>query len=436
MSGHSHQSWGRWPRASQQVLPLYWPDDQLPATGDLSLLPRGNGRSYGDVCLNDGGALLDCRQLNRFVSFDPEHGRLACEAGVLLGDIQRLTLPRGWMLSVSPGTQFVTVGGAIANDVHGKNHHRAGTFGRHVVSFELRRTDGSCLQCSPSENPELFRATVGGLGLTGVITRAEIQLKPVSGAYLDQQTVSFDHLDRFFELAAEADRQHEYTVAWIDCLARGPELGRGLLMTADHRDEANCSEPARRRLSVPFELPVSPVRSWSVRQFNRWYFNRQRRNAGRRRVHYQPFFYPLDAVGQWNRVYGRSGFYQYQCVIPEGQAREAVSDILERVSDAGSGSFLAVLKRFGDLPSPGLLSFPMPGVTLALDFANQGQRTLDLMDSLDQLTHAAGGRVNPSKDARMSAAHFQQAYPGWKQLQGLADPGLSSSFWRRVTVAP
>jgi FAD/FMN-containing dehydrogenase len=379
--------------------------------------------------------LLDARGLDRYIAFDPGTGILRCEAGVLLSEILELTVPRGWFLAVTPGTKLVTVGGAIANDVHGKSHHRMGTFGCHVRQFELLRSDGTHLLCSPTENPEWYQATIGGLGLTGLILWAEIALKPIANPYIDLETIRYGHLDEFFQLSSESDRDFEYTVSWIDCLARGRSLGRGLFMRANHA-AALCPDRPRaphRGFTFPVEPPLSLVNGVTLRAFNFLYYHRQLKKQQRAIVHYDPFFYPLDAIRQWNRLYGRRGFLQYQCVVPFREGAASLQEILGRIAAAGSGSFLAVLKVFGDIASPGLLSFPRPGITLALDFPNRGRKTLDLLESLDEVVRRAGGAVYPAKDARMSRYSFQQYFPQWEMLQRYRDPHFSSSFWRRVT---
>lgn len=440
MSRQSHQSWGRYPEVQQQVLSHEWRSDPLPndaAAAGGSFLPYGNGRSYGDVCLNDGGWLLDCRGLDRFVAFDSGTGVLRCEAGVLLSEILSLAVPRGWFLPVSPGTRLVTLGGAIANDVHGKNHHRAGSFGCHVSRFELLRSDGTRLECSKEQNSEWFAATIGGLGLTGVIVWAEIQLTPIVSSLIDQDVVCYDALSDFFQLSRESDRDYEYTVAWVDCLARGSSTGRGVLFRGNHSKQ-RISGPRRTRsefLSVPLDPPFSLVNRFAVRAFNQVYFHAHRVMRNRRRsIDYEPFFYPLDWIRNWNRIYGSRGFMQYQCVIPLADAEAAIGEMLSMISDAGRGSFLSVLKIFGDRPSPGLLSFPRPGATLALDFPNSDDGVLKLLERLDSVTRTAAGAVYPGKDARMSAANFQRFYPQWEALVPFIDPSISSSFWRRVSA--
>jgi FAD/FMN-containing dehydrogenase len=426
-------SWGNVIRQSQEVLPVTdrtadWP--ALP-TGQ-SALPHGNGRSYGDSCLNPGGALLVTRALDRFIGFDPALGVLTCEAGVLLADITELALPHGWFLPVTPGTAFVSVGGAIANDVHGKNHHGAGTFGRHVQRFELLRSSGARLQCSREGNPGLFAATIGGLGLTGLITWAEIQLKPVAGPLMDVETLRFGDLTEFAGLSAESDRSFEYTVAWIDCLARGRQLGRGVLQRANHSPEpAPRSVRSARRFGVPFTPPISCINAVSLRVFNYAYYHLHplRSQANQ---HFAPFFYPLDSVQNWNRLYGPRGFYQYQCVVPGSDAARATAKLLVTIAASGMGSFLAVLKHFGPLESLGMLSFPQEGLTLALDFPNRGATLERLFVELDAIVTDAGGRLYAAKDGRMSARLFQSGYPRWQEFSRHIDPACSSGFWRRV----
>jgi FAD/FMN-containing dehydrogenase len=434
-----YQSWGRQPRAEQDVLRLWSRHEPFPnaSIDGKTALPRGNGRSYGDSCLNDGGILIDMRGLDRFIAFDPDTGILRCEAGVLLAEILELVVPQGWFIASTPGTRLITVGGAVANDVHGKAHHRDGTFGRHVRCFELLRSDGSRLLCSPSENREWYEATIGGLGLTGVILWAEITLKPIANPYIEAETIKCANLDDFFEVSAESDQDYEYTAAWLDCTAGGPRLGRALFTRGNHAPAGlvRAPSPPKRGHSFPIEPPVSLVNGVTLRAFNSLYYNRQRQRRQRALVHYVPFFYPLDAMLEWNRIYGPQGFFQYQCVLPGADARPAVREVLERIAASGESSFLAVMKVFGDVHSPGILSFPCAGLTLAVDFPNRGAHTLILMEHLDAVVRAAGGRDYPAKDARMSVESFEQYYPQWRELLPFIDPRFSSSFWRRVTGA-
>ena len=436
------QSWGRVEREPHELLGMPQRHTALPLPAAGTLLPYGNGRSYGDSNLNPGGALLLARQLDRFVSFDAATGVLQCEAGVLLADIIKLTLPQGWFLPVTPGTQFVTVGGAIANDVHGKNHHVAGTFGLHVRSLELLRSDGSRRVCSPHDNADWFGATIGGLGLTGLITWVELQLRRVHNPWLNSETIKFSSVEGFFELSAASETTHEYTVAWVDCAASGASLGRGLFNRANHApavldDDALRQVPAAAApptRNMPLTPPVSMVNSLSLRAFNWAYYHRQRQSQVRGLQHYRPFFYPLDALLNWNRMYGPKGFYQYQCVVPPADALEVTRTLLQTIARSGSGSFLAVLKQFGDVASPGWLSFPVRGTTLALDFPNHGEPTLRLFSSLDAIVREAGGRLYPAKDGRLPGGMFQQGHPRWRDFSAYVDPRFSSGLWRRVSA--
>lgn len=423
-------SWGRYPKVDSRLLPVRDRTSALPDF-DGTALPFGNGRSYGDSCLNPGGTLLGTRSLDHFIDFDPETGILDCEAGVLLSEIIAVTLPRGWFFPVTPGTRFVTIGGAIANDVHGKNHPKAGSFGAHVVDFELLRSDGQRIQCSRDSYGDWFRATIGGLGLTGVITRARIRLRRVPGLQMEVDTQRFNRLADFFDLS-QATSEREYSVAWVDCLARGHQLGRGVFMAADHAGGIGKAR-AGGGLRLPVDPPFSLVNAVSLRAFNTAYFHRAPQVAKRTQAHYTSYFYPLDGVTEWNRMYGPRGFLQYQCVIPGVDARAATAELLDRIAASGQGSFLVVLKQLGDHPPEGMLSFPRAGTTLALDFPFRGKATLDLLSALDNVVMAAGGGLYPAKDARMPAAMFNATFPEWQAFQKFMDPRFSSGLWRRVT---
>lgn len=428
-----YTSWGNFPRTDQQVRRIDWTGEAV-LEGDGTLLPYGYGRSYGDSCLNDGGTLLDSTGLERLIDFDASSGVVRAEAGVSLEQLLAFSVPRGWFLPVTPGTKYVSLGGAVANDIHGKNHHRAGTFGCHVRAFELLRSDGARAVCSPTQNPELFAATVGGLGLTGLILWVELTLRPIKSALIDSETIKFANLDEFFAVSAATDEAFEYTVAWVDCAAQGKKLGRGLYMCGNHASEPGPLEPSPPpRLAAPFNAPDFALNRWTIQAFNTLYYGKQRRKVVEKKAHYEGFFYPLDAVGAWNRIYGSRGFLQYQFVLPYAGDAGVTKEIFSRIAASKLGSFLAVLKMFGDLPSPGLLSFPQPGVTLALDFPNEGARTFALLEELDSIIRDNGGRVYPAKDARMSAASFKTFFPEWREFEDYIDPRFSSSFWRRVT---
>jgi len=388
----------------------------------------GMGRSYGDVCLNPGGILWRTAGLDRLIAFDRKAGTLTCEAGVLLRDILRLVVPSGWILPVTPGTQIVTVGGAIANDVHGKNHHIDGSFGDHIEWLKLVRTDGSIIECCPNENREWFTATVGGLGLTGVITEARIKLKRVAGAWLDTETIPYTNIVDFFNLADISESSWEHTVSWIDCLSG---KGRGIFMRGNP-SQMQGENTTSRKLRVPITPPFSLVNKFTLRPFNYAYFSLKKMQSGKSLMHYEPFFYPLDNLSEWNRMYGPKGFYQYQSVVPRETGHDAVLELLKQITKSGEGSFLAVIKTFGNRTPMGMMSFPMPGVTLALDFPNRGKRTLQLMDRLDSVVKEAGGRLYLAKDARMPVGFLDTAYPKWKEFIAYRDPGISSALSRRL----
>jgi FAD/FMN-containing dehydrogenase len=410
---------------------------------EYSVLGRGMGRSYGDSGLNGGQYLIEGRGLDRVITFDRETGVLEAEAGLTLAGILRLLTNdtgRGlplWFLPVTPGTKFVTLGGAVANDVHGKNHHSAGCFGNHILRLSLLRSDGSVAFCSPEQNAELFRATIGGLGLTGFILSVAIQLKSVPGFWLEGEDIRYDSLDDFHKLAEESENAWEYTVAWIDCLAGGASLGRGIFSRSRHaptlpgRPTAGRTafEPA---LSMPVEFPNFALNNLSIRAFNAAYWRHAGRRPRLRPVTFDTAFYPLDAIGRWNRMYGPRGFFQYQCAVPRASSADAVRELLRVIASAGRGSFLAVLKTLGDRASPGLMSFPLPGATLALDFPNDGAPTTALFERLDAIVAEAGGRLYAAKDGRGPAGLFHSGYPNLDAFAKHIDPRFSSSFWRRV----
>ncbi len=429
------QSWGRIPVVKQNSVFPGWRNLLSIDNVNSLLLPYGRGRSYGDSCLNDNQTICVTSRLNHFIHFDREQGILRCESGVGLDEILQLVVPHGWFLAVTPGTKYVTVGGAIANDVHGKNHHLAGAFGCHVTAFELLRTTGERLQCSATENAPMFRATIGGLGLTGLITWAEIHLKKIATPFMDTETIRFENLAEFFALSEESDRDWEYTVSWIDCLAQGKNLGRGLFMRGRHSEwpASETGKTEKKTLSMPVDAPGFLLNQYTIRLFNELYYRKNRKKRLAAHGHYEPFFYPLDSIGNWNRMYGRRGFYQYQCVVPLADGQAIIAALLEKIAASGMGSFLSVLKKFGDIESPGMLSFPRQGVTLALDFPNYGNRVLALFEQLDDVVMAANGAVYPAKDARMSSDAFQRYFQQWRDFSQYRDPGMSSSFWRRVT---
>jgi FAD/FMN-containing dehydrogenase len=429
------ESWGRYPTYGAKLLPLHWQSDFPALTADLhnGALPVGMGRSYGDVCLLKDGNLLVTTAMNRLINFDAETGLLTAEAGVTLAQILDFAVPRGFFLPVTPGTKYVTLGGAIANDIHGKNHHSAGTFGRHVAQFELVRSDGSRMICSPTENPEFYSATIGGLGLTGVITWATLRLKPVVSRKIDYEGIQFHGIDEFLDLTNQA-HDVEYTVSWVDVTSTGRNFARGVFMQGDHSTKNDDLKPSPKpKLIFPFEAPGFALNALTVSLFNTAFFHKQIHKRVVAVQDYEPFFYPLDKVLRWNRMYGKRGLLQFQYVIPWEHAKEGTVAILREVAKSGLASFLAVLKAFGDVPSPGMMSFPKPGITLALDFPIKPDKSFPLFQRLADMTLEFGGRLYPAKDAAMTAPQFQAFYPQWQHFGQYRDPLLTSSFWERVT---
>ncbi|SON57979.1 putative decaprenylphosphoryl-beta-D-ribose oxidase [Hartmannibacter diazotrophicus] len=405
--------WGRFPVHEAR---LTAPRDEASLLAQLQegkAIARGNGRAYGDSAVSCQNT-VHMRHFNRMIAFDAESGQLVAEAGVLLADIISAFLPRGWFPAVTPGTKFVTLGGMIAADVHGKNHHLDGSCGQFIDWIDLIDGEGTLRRCSREENRDLFEWTVGGMGLTGVILRAAMRLKPVESGWIRQTMIPAPDLDAAMN-AFESSQDATYSVAWIDCLSSGSKLGRSLVMLGEHatRGELDAAKKARpfetgakRKKSVPFDAPSFALNSLTVRAFNLLYYWNGARKAGTDFVDWDTYFYPLDAILGWNRIYGRRGFLQFQCALPLDRSRDGLRALLEAISRAGAGSFLAVLKRFGEQESR--FSFPMLGYTLALDFPIS-RKTLNLMDHLDRITVDHGGRFYLAKDSRMSAKTLAQS---------------------------
>lgn len=406
--------WGRYPRHSASILqPRTVPEVSRLILGEKGpWIGRGMGRSYGDSALAD--QVISSLQLNHLHSFNDKTGILSCAAGTTLSEILDVFVPRGWFLPITPGTKFVSVGGAIASDVHGKNHHIHGCFSECLDSIELLLGDGRLLSCSRNEHPELFHATCGGMGLTGIICSAALRLLPIESAYIEQTTYKAANLEAAFKLF-EQHGNSTYSVAWIDCLASGKALGRSLLMIGEHARDGRLELPETKTLSVPVDMPPALLNRFSIQAFNTLYYQRMLRQVSRQYVSYESFFYPLDGIQQWNRLYGKPGFIQYQFVIPKAAGLKGMSQILERISASHKGSFLAVLKSFG-AANNNYLSFPMEGYTLALDFKLE-PGLLELLDELDSMVLDHGGRFYLAKDARMSEATFKQSQPNWQKFQ-------------------
>ena len=366
----------------------------------------GNGRSYGDSALNK--QIIHVKPYDYFLDFDEDNGLLHVQAGVLLSDILESFVPRGWFLKVTPGTKYITVGGAIASDVHGKNHHVEGCFSTCIVSFRIMLADGEVVECSEDKSPDLFHATCGGQGLTGIIVDAKIHLKKIKSQYIQQTSIKTNNLQETFD-AFETNKDATYSVAWIDCLASGDALGRCLLNVGDFAHDDDLNYQPKSKLDIPFYFPSFVLNQWSVKAFNWLYYHKQRVKEQRKKVGIDSFFYPLDVIHHWNRVYGRQGFVQYQFILPKDQSFEGLKSVLSAIAKVKAGSFLAVLKLYGK-GNDNYLSFPLEGYSLALDFKVSPQ-TFELLDKLDEIVLQYGGRFYLAKDARVSKQVFEQGYP-------------------------
>ena len=405
--------WGRYPVIdSRPEFPVGDEDAMklIEAHVGESLIGRGLGRSYGDSALAPitvHSFYLDC-----FRFFDKQAGILRCAAGVSLASVLELIVPEGWFLPVTPGTKYVTIGGAVASDVHGKNHHIDGCFSEFIESITLATTSG-IIECSKTSNVELFRATCGGMGLTGFILEVEIRLKRISSSFIHATTIKTKNIADTVE-TLDIHRSATYSVAWIDCLSTGKGLGRSLIMLGEHAEDGELQAGSKARLSVPFDVPGLILNGVTMQAFNSIYYHRVTKAKSQSLVSYEPYFYPLDGIHNWNRLYGTDGFLQYQFVIPRQAGIEGLTAILNRLAVSKKGSFLAVLKLFGEQNS-NYLSFPMEGYTIALDL-KRSPEVFALLDELDEVVASLGGRIYLAKDARMSKTIFQATYPHWESF--------------------
>ena len=421
-------SWGQYPKLrGQQVYPLWQPNDPLFDLKDKNhkCLPYGNGLSYGDSCQNENGYLITTSHLDRFISFDTVRGLLHCQAGITLGEILSVIVPKGWILPVLPGTQNVTLGGAIANDIHGKNHWKVGSFGQHVKALNLRRTDNTNLYCSEQENEKYYAATIGGLGLTGIITDAILQLEPITSSNLRCENKDFQNIEQCIELFEKTQKNTTYMVAWLD-FCNSKHIGRGIFSRAEHCDDNILAFEKKPTISIPFNLSNFLLNPLTIKLFNSRHYRKQLKQP--ELIDIQKFFFPLDNIQNWNRIYGKRGFLQYQCVLPATGCIEFVNQL----TTLELPIFLSTLKKLGNTKSVGLLSFAQAGYTLAFDIPYQGQRTLKMLTKCDQIMAKLDGRLYPAKDARMSSADFKTGYPNWKKMLEYIDPNISSSFWQRM----
>jgi len=408
--------WGNYPRQESQCMtPSNAALLRSAVNQEGSFIARGMGRSYGDSA--NAHKVVGTSYCNHFIYFDERTGKLTAESGITLREILTVIVPKGWFLPVTPGTSYVTLGGAIASDVHGKNHHIAGTFGQHVTSLNLVLGTGELLTASKHENADLFHATCGGMGLTGIIISATIQLIPIQSSFINQKTIKAGCIESACELF-EDNNDATYSVAWIDCLAKGKNLGRSVLMLGEHAKEGGLEIDLKELVAVPFNTPAALLNSMTMKTFNTIYWHKAK-DKPHHAVPLMPYFYPLDAIGNWNRMYGKKGFLQFQCVIPKSDGVANMRKLLVEVANSGEGSFLTVLKQFGKA-NDSLLSFPTEGYTLALDFKLNAS-TMQTVRRLEAMTLDMGGRLYLTKDAVMQEATFKATYPNWKKFESVRE---------------
>jgi decaprenylphospho-beta-D-ribofuranose 2-oxidase len=437
--------WGRYPRGQASVICPEQISEAVPPTEGRTIA-RGQGRSYGDAALSAGGIVMLTERLSRFLSFDEKKGLLTAQAGTTLAEVIKEFLPRGWFPAVVPGTKAVSLGGCVAADIHGKNHHRDGAFGAHLKEIEMVLADHSRLRCSAETESQLFWATVGGMGLTGIITEVALQLVPVASSYLVVQHHQARDLDQSFEMLADRAWDDHYTVVWVDCLAKAGQLGRGVLMRGHHASLEDLPPRLRERpfarlrspYNVGFDFPSWVLNAAGIRVFNELYYRLQSRRTQSFIADHDSFFFPLDRVGDWNRMYGKRGFVQYQCVLPTAVAHTGMRSVLEALAASSQSSFLSVLKRFGPAGA-GLLSFPIEGYTLSLDLPVGDPDLFPFLDRLDDIVLKHGGRVYLAKDARLKPETFREMYPRldeWLAVKRKVDPEnrFSSDLARRLGI--
>ena len=411
------KSWGNYPIFNNNQLNF---DDEIALKNIIDnnnrLIPFGNGRSYGDSALSKN--IINIRTHNYFLNFDESKGILHIQAGVLLSEILNIYVPKGWFLKITPGTKFITVGGAIASDVHGKNHHVEGCFSECLEEFNLMLPNCEIVTCSKTENEELFRATCGGMGLTGVILDAKITLKKIYSKNINQTTIKTKNLKETFD-AFEKYKEKPYSVAWIDCLAKGDKIGKCILMVGDFDNDSILNYRKKKRLNIPFNLPSFTLNTLSVKVFNWLYYGKVLKLISNQKVDIDTFFYPLDSIRNWNRIYGKNGFTQYQFILPLENSFIGLKEILESISSSGKGSFLAVLKLYGKA-NENYLSFPMEGYSLALDFKIE-KGLFELLNKLDQIVLKHKGRIYLSKDVRVTKETFEKGYPFINKFRSLRE---------------
>jgi decaprenylphospho-beta-D-ribofuranose 2-oxidase len=408
--------WGRYPSVDATIFSPFsrWQLIEFFPTSPFAI--RGFGRSYGDSSISS--SVLETLHLDHYMYFDEVNGILTCEAGVSINDILSLIIPKGWFMPVSPGTSFVSIGGAIASDVHGKNHHHSGTLSQHLIGLELLLGNGDIVKISKDNYPDLFWATCGGMGLTGVILAATIKLKQINSGFISQVTMKASCLEEIIE-QFDLNQSSTYSVAWIDCLAKGRHLGRSLLMLGEHSDYGKLDFVSKLSLNIPIEMPAGLLNSHAIKAFNAIYYGKFVKKPNKKIIALSSYFYPLDSLHNWNRLYGKNGFVQYQFVIPKSAGVQSLRFILNLISNSGQGSFLAVLKKFG-AKNQSYLSFPIEGYTLALDF-KLDKKVLELIQKLDSFVISLGGRVYLAKDALLSEKSFKAMYSNWENFEAVRE---------------
>jgi decaprenylphospho-beta-D-ribofuranose 2-oxidase len=437
-------NWGNYPRMESDEHTFSYDDQLQQAVKDSNhFIPRGNGRCYGDASLGD--QTISTLKYDKILSFDVQNGVFECQSGLVLDKILEVIVPKGWFLPVTPGTKFITVGGAVGSDVHGKNHHVDISFSNHIVDMDVVLASGETITCSPSQHIDLFEATCGGMGLTGMISRVKFNLKKIETSYIKQKQIKADNLEHIIRLFDEYSH-YTYSVAWIDCLKKGNSFGRSILILGEHATVNDLNDkqraeplklPKKKQITFPFNLPSWVLNTFTVKAFNFLYYGKNFKKEINNVVGYEPFFYPLDAILHWNRGYGKKGFVQYQFVVPM-HAKQGLIEILQRISDKGIGSFLAVLKVFGKQES--LISFPEEGYTLALDIPVRSG-LLDFLDELDQIVLKYGGRLYMSKDARMKPEVLEAGYPRLNEFKAIVkkynpDGKIRSTQSDRLLLTP
>ena len=429
MMDESYRSWGNLLSTSHTVLRPAFQTVLSEFPSSEPLISYGNGRSYGDVCQNNNGLICDMRQLDRIIELDEESGVIECQAGVILNDLLKFMVPRGYFIQVTPGTAYVTLAGMLANDVHGKNHHVKGSFGNHVESFTLLRSDRGILSCSKDENSELFYATIGGLGLTGIILSLRIKLQRIQNNCIDCKTIKTTGLHELLAQFDDVDDKNEYTVSWVDLQSKKID---GLFSSGDHNKvKESCKSPGEPK-TIIFDAPEWLLNNMTNKLFNRLYLAKNALGSNSK-TGLNTFFYPLDGVANWNRLYGKRGFYQYQFVVPLSAIEQVFHDLVKIMKKFNQPSYLSVLKKFGDIAPLGMMSFPRSGYTLAMDFPNKGRSTLEMFNEFDAVIFATDGAIYPAKDARMNRQAFEKSFPLCKEFTQYRDKMIISDFWRRVS---